>query len=119
MNTTANWIADQEEVEEAVAALRTTVAVRERSRQLLSRARRGQSAWFEVDDKAIATAADEIARLTRKRFPGLHIPFHSRWRHFEAGGVDRKARLDHLMAGLPPTLRAHAMVDLTFVSVLL
>lgn len=119
MTAAANWLADQEEVEEAVAALRTTVAVRERSNQLLSRARRGESNWFAVDDKAIATAADEVAQLTRKRFPGLHIPFHSRWRHFEAGGVDRKAQLEKLMHALPHVERAHTMVDLTVVSVLL
>lgn len=119
MTAAANWLADQEEVEEAVAALRTTVAVRERSSQLLSRARRGESSWFEVDDKAIAAAADEVAQFTRKRFPGLHIPFHSRWRHFEAGGVDRKAQLEKLMHALPHVERARTMVDLTVVSVLL
>lgn len=119
MTAAANWLADQEEMEEAVAALRTTVAVRERSSQLLSRARRGESSWFAVDDKAIATAADEVAQLTRKRFPALHIPFHSRWRHFEAGGVDRKAQLEKLMHALPHVERARTMVDLTVVSVLL
>ena len=32
--------------------------------------------------------AQRIAALTRRRFPDLQIPYHSRWRHFEAGGVD-------------------------------
>ncbi len=104
---------------EAAAALRTTQAVRERSRQLLSRARQGESAWFIVDDGFMESAAREVADATRQRYPSLHIPFHSRWRHFEAGGVDRKAQLDLLLAGLPKPSQAHAMVDLTVVSVLL
>ena len=42
---------------------------------------------------------ERVAALTRARFPDLKIPYHSRWRHFEAGGVDRKAELDAQLAG--------------------
>lgn len=105
--------------EAAAATLRTTHAIRERCGQLLARARAGGSGWFTVDEGAIATAAREVAEATRHRYPKGHIPFHSRWRHLEAGGVDRKGQLDRLMAELPATSRAHAMVDLTFISVLL
>lgn len=109
----------REEVEEAVSALRTTRVIRDRSRQLLQRARSGGSPWFIVDDGFLETAAREVADTTKARYPKLHIPYHSRWRHFEAGGVDRKAELDRLLAGLPRDVRAHAMLDLTVVSVLL
>jgi len=105
--------------EKAAAVLRTTVAVRERSRQLLTQARHNESRWFQVDDSFVDTAARAAADVTRKRFPGLHVPFHSRWRHFSAGDVDRKAQLDRLMKGLPHTERAKSMVDLAMVSVLL
>ena len=105
--------------DEAASVLRSTATVRERCRQLLSRARHGESSWFIVDEGFLEAAAREVADVTRERYPRLHIPLHSRWRHFEAGGVDRKAQLDKLLAHLPPTARAHAMVDLTVVSVLL
>ncbi|MES2787168.1 MAG: DUF1688 family protein [Pseudomonadota bacterium] len=103
----------------AAAALRTTAAIRERSRQLLTRARHGESSWFIVDDGFLGTAASAIVDATRSRYPKLHVPVHSRWRHFEAGGIDRKAQLDRLMAGLSDGSRAHAMIDLTVISVLL
>ncbi|MES2634350.1 MAG: URC4/urg3 family protein [Pseudomonadota bacterium] len=103
----------------AAAALRTTAAIRDRSRQLLTRARHGESPWFIVDDGFLGTAASAIVDATRSRYPKLHVPVHSRWRHFEAGGVDRKAQLDKLMAGMPEGSRAHAMIDLTVISVLL
>jgi len=107
-------------IERAVAELRTTVAVRERSGQLAARARRGESAWFDVDDDAgPRAAAQAVARATRARYPCLHIPYHSRWRHFEAGGIDRKARLDALLQDLSAAGRAHALIDLVMVSVLL
>lgn len=110
---------DTDGAEGAAATLRTTEAVRDRAGQLLRRARAGESTWFEVDDAALATAVDEVVAVTRARYPNLDIPFHSRWRHFEAGGVDRKAELDARLATLDPAARARAMIDLTVVSVLL
>ncbi|MDT0551271.1 DUF1688 family protein, partial [Streptomyces lonegramiae] len=61
----------------AVAALRTTSAIRERARHLLQRARTGDSPWFLVDDDALAHAAVEVADVTRNRYPTLAIPYHS------------------------------------------
>jgi hypothetical protein len=103
----------------AAAALLGTRAVRERARQLTERARAGESAWFTIDDDALAAAATEVADVTRGSYPDLQIPFHSRWRHIQSAGVDRKAALDGMLAGLDARARARALVDLTVVSVLL
>ena len=93
-----------------VETLRDPRTVRERAHSLLQRARDGESGWFTVDDEGIATAAVETAAVTRKRYPDLAIPYHSRWRHFTAGGLDRTREL---------TADPAAMVDLAVVSVLL
>jgi len=119
MSDENDFIRERSQGDIAAAALRTTVAVRERCGQLLDRARIGNSHWFTVDDGRIRGAATEVAAITRQRYPKLHIPFHSRWRHFEAGGVDRKAQLDQLLGNVQPAARARAMVDLTVASVLL
>ena len=75
--------------EGAVDVLRTTRAIRERARALLARARRGESQWFTIgSDHAFDEAARAVAEITRERYPWNNIPYHSRWRHFEAGGVD-------------------------------
>jgi len=105
--------------EEATASLRTTTAIRERATALLARARAGQSAWFTVDDAALDDIASQVADVTRSRYPSLQIPYHSRWRHFEAGGVDRKALLDKQLGDVPAAERARAYIDLAVVSVLL
>ena len=107
------------EADGAAALLRTTTAVRDRATALLDRARAGKSAWFVVDDGSMSAAVADVAAVTRDRYPHLDIPFHSRWRHFEAGGVDRKAELDARLAALDPAGRARAMIDLAVVSVLL
>ncbi|PJK20380.1 URC4/urg3 family protein [Mycolicibacterium goodii] len=105
------------DVPSAVAALRTTRTVRERARFLLDRARGGESSWFIVDDGSLERAATEVAVVTRHNYPDLDIPYHSRWRHFEAGGIDRKQQIDTRLSDAGP--RSHALIDLTVVSVLL
>ena len=96
----------------ATAALRSTRTIRERAATLTERARGGDSRWFTVHDNALPVAATLVAEVTRANYPDLQIPFHSRWRHFEAGGVDRRAAA---LFGAD----ANALVDLTVVSVLL
>jgi hypothetical protein len=105
--------------EHAASDLRTTVAIRERCGQLLRRARAGESRWFIVDDGFLDTAAGEIVTVTKQRYGHHAIPIHSRWRHFEAGGVDRRAQLFKRIGNVSHSVKAHVLVDLTIISVLL
>lgn len=115
---------DLDQPASAAAFLRTTGAIRTRAAALLARAREGQSRWFTIGDAAaLESAARAVAEVTRERYPSLDIPFHSRWRHFEAGGVDRLAELDRLLERngeeVTARQRARAQIDLALVSVLL
>src|SRR5262249_42760743 len=60
-----------------------------------------------------------VLEVTRKNYPDLNIPFHSRWGHFKVGGVDRVKELDEKLAGLPKLERARCKLDLVIPSVLL
>ncbi|EHR70589.1 Protein of unknown function (DUF1688) [Burkholderiales bacterium JOSHI_001] len=108
-----------EDVDALVRRLRTPATIRERCRAVLAATEAGQSPHFTVDRSALPAVAQRVATLTRQRFPDLKVPYHSRWRHFEAGGVDRKARLDAALAGRSVAEVARAQIDLTVVSVLL
>ena len=77
----------------AVDHLRSTRAIRERCANILEAVHDGHSNHFRVHHDAIDRAAAIVADLTRARFPTLDIGYHSRWRHFEAGGVDRWGKL--------------------------
>jgi hypothetical protein len=111
--------ADVGQLTSAAAELRSTETIRVRARGLLERARRGESAWFTVNDGALDTAAVLVAELTRARYPDLKIPYHSRWRHFEAGGVDRTGQLNAALGPVSAAEKARAQIDLALVSVLL
>ena len=114
-----NCVADSDQPTSTVALLRSTNTIRGRADMLLARARRGESAFFSINDGAMLTTAVLVAELTRARFPDLQIPYHSRWRHFEAGGVNRAALLDHALGPVTPAERARAQIDLALVGVLL
>lgn len=93
--------------------------IRARCAAVLRAVEANVSEHFRIDRARLAPAAERVAALTLKRYPDLQIPYHSRWRHFEAGGVDRKPQLDALLAGRSPADAARARFDLTVTSVLL
>ena len=64
-------------------------------------------------------AAALVAELTRARYPDLKIPYHSRWRHFEAGGIDRAGQLKRQLQHASKEEVARAQIDLALVAVLL
>jgi hypothetical protein len=107
-------------VNDSPAYLRTPAAIRERAGQMLKYVEDGQSSWFALDANGLEAAVQATLAITRKRFASpAAIPFHSRWRHFEAGGHDRWAALAPRLAHLPNEEVARRRIDLAVVSVLL
>ncbi len=100
--------------------LLNAAAVRKAAHEMLERLMQGEGAW-QVDLSKLDDAAQEIVATTLERYPGLNIPYHSRWRHFEAGGVPRRQYLVQKMlsSGLSKIEQARAEIDLAVVSVLL
>ena len=91
-------------------------AVRQRCREMLDACERGALSHFVLDARRLGAAADYVADEVRRNYPSLDIPFHSRWRHFEAGGIDR---ITPLLDGIEGPERARIRFDLAVTSVLL
>ena len=105
---------------ETLEFLRDPATIRARAEAMLKWVEDGQSQWFAVDAAGLEAAVQATLAVTRRRFPDpARIPFHSRWRHFEAGGRDRWPALAERLAGLPPDEVARRRIDLAVVSVLL
>ncbi|MGH7117268.1 MAG: DUF1688 family protein, partial [Stellaceae bacterium] len=98
------------------AALLSAAAVRERCGIVFAAAEQGKTPHFRLDCARLDDAADRVAAITRRRYPELIVPYHSRWRHFSAGGIDRAALV---APGADAAQAARARIDLAFVSVLL
>jgi Protein of unknown function (DUF1688) len=101
-----------------LANLNDAAAVRERCHMVRRWVADGRSRYFTLDESRLEAVATYVADVTREAYPDLKIPYHSRWRHFSAGGIDRwnelAARID-----ADATERARIAVDLAMVSVLL
>ena len=104
---------------EAVRRLRQPATIRERCAAVTRWVADGRSTHFTLQREHLDEVAERVATLTRSRFPTLRVPFHSRWRHFEAGGVDRKGELDARLSGRSAAATARARIDLALISVLL
>ncbi len=101
-----------------IAKLRTGAAVRERCKLVHRFIADGHSRFFSLDESRLDAVAEYVAKVTREAYPDLAIPYHSRWRHFCAGGIDRwKALAESVPAHAIE--RARMAVDLVTVSVLL
>jgi hypothetical protein len=96
--------------------LLSAAAVRERCAIVLAAAERGETRHFRLDAGRLDEAAERVIAVTRRRFLDLQVPLHSRWRHFDVGGIDRAALI---APDADPAERARARLDLAIVSVLL
>jgi hypothetical protein len=100
------------------AKLLSAAAVRERCTAIMAAAERGDTRHLAWQSAQLPAAAAYVADTIRQRYPTLDVPYHSRWRHFEAGGIDRWAAI---AASLPGDVAecARKRIDLAITSVLL
>jgi hypothetical protein len=103
----------------AIAWLRTTDAIRERADLVLAAAERDELEHFMVDPDCLDATADYVIGVIHAAYPTLDIPYHSRWRHFAAGGRDRWRELSGELEHVAKIERARIRFDLAVVSVLL
>jgi hypothetical protein len=105
---------------EAVAYLLSPRAVREQATRMLALAEAGELTSFTVDGARLDEVVGRVLATIRRHYPDVtRIPPHSRWRHFDVGGVDRAAQLEARLAGQPADLALRARFDLVVTSVLL
>jgi Protein of unknown function (DUF1688) len=104
---------------DAVAWLRTPDAIRQRCGLVLAAAGRGELEHFALAPTRMDAAAGYVIDTIRASYPDLLIPYHSRWRHFSAGGRDRWGDLASRLRDVPPDEVARIRFDLAVVSVLL
>jgi len=101
------------------AWLMTPGAVRQRAQEILALAEADRAPHFTYRPERLAATVDYVLATIRQNYPDLAIPFHSRWRHFAVGGVDRWGNLARSLAGETRDEIARIGFDLAVTSVLL
>jgi Protein of unknown function (DUF1688) len=103
----------------AALSLLNAGAVRRRAHRLLAIGLDDGLPNFRLHLDRMDAVAELVVETTRKAYPTLAIPFHSRWRHFSLNGVDRWTALADRTTWPDPAARARAEFDLAMVSVFL
>ena len=109
----------QPDATDAARRLLSAGAVRERAHRLLAAGLEDRLDHFTVHTDRLDDCADAVVATIRANYPDLDIPFHARWRHFAAGGVDRWAAVAAAAPWPDDAAMARAAFDLAIVSVLL
>jgi len=112
-------MSDDEDPGRGALRLLSAVAVRERAEEMLGLGLAGRLGHWRVDLDRLGACADEVVRTIRESYPDLDVPFHSRWRHFAAGGLDRWGSVAEARAWPGTREKARAAFDLAILSVLL
>lgn len=94
-------------------------AVRDRSLQLRKLAENDALEHFILVTGKLDDLVDKVHAEIVSNYPKFDVPFHSRWRHFSVGGIDRESLLDRALAGQSLRERCRAKLELAIVSVLL
>ena len=103
----------------AGSELLSPASIRERCANVARAVEAGDSTHFRVDRSRLPVCARLVADVTRRRYRDLAIPYHSRWRQFDAGGRSRVSELNRHLACYGALDRLRAQIDLGIVSVLL
>ena len=104
---------------EAIAYLRSPQAIRDRCGLLFDLCCQGDLQHFDCDLTRVEPTVEFVLDTLQVNYPDLEVPFHSRWRHFDVGGIPRLSVLDNTLALLSPLERTKTKLDLAIVSVLL
>ncbi len=102
-----------------MTSIMTAGAVRTAAHHMLALAREDRLSHIALDESRLGATVDLVIDTTRRNYPTLDIPFHARWRHFNAGGRNLWAELDAATVWRSSEERVRAAYDLVIVSVLL
>lgn len=104
---------------EALFELRRPETIRERCETILRAGVDGELEHFSIHLERLPDVAGEVAAVTLATYPDRPIPLHGRFRHFQAGGLDRLRLLEERLEGLSEEEKLLSRVELAIVSVLL
>ncbi|POM65874.1 hypothetical protein PHPALM_18347 [Phytophthora palmivora] len=104
-----------------VTYLRSLPSIREGCHRVLALGQEDKLPHFSVVEAKIPALADYVINVIRQSYPSpneANVPFHSRWRHFEAGNP---LRVDKMTSSwtCDKLEKARRLLDLALVSVLL
>lgn len=110
---------EQQEIAQVLTTLNDPRTIRLRAQAILERVKHDKSAYFSLESEKMTSTASFVIDVIQENYPNLNIPYHSRWRHFEAGGIKRIEKMLEELSGLSVDERGKILYELVIISVFL
>ena len=112
-------MSNEQETAQVLATLKDPRTIRVRSQAILERVKEDKSVYFSLDPEKMTSTASFVIEVIQDNYPNLDIPYHSRWRHFEAGGINRIKKMQEQLNTLPADTHGKILYELVIISVFL
>lgn len=93
-------------------------AIRDKAQRIYDLSLEGKTN-FQINEDKLEEVSKYVLEVIHSNYPTLTIPFHSRWGHFNVGGVDRVKKLLEEKSFDDKIEQCRSMLDLAITSVLL
>ncbi|KTD35255.1 putative biotin synthetase like protein [Legionella moravica] len=110
---------EAQQIDNILETLSDPATIRIQAHRLLVLAKQDQLDFFTVNPEKMMPTASYIIDVIMQNYPDLQVPYHSRWRHFEAGGTDRISALLNQLSHLPSDELGKILFELVIISVFL
>lgn len=110
---------EQQTQDPVLTMLRDPHTIRNRAHAILELAKQNKLHHFSLQPEQMAATASFVTEVIKEQYPNLDIPYHSRWRHFEAGGIDRIKKMQEQLSSLSAVERGKVLYELVIISVFL
>lgn len=112
-------MSDEKSMNSVLKTLQDPRTIRKQAERMLSLAHQEQLEHFAVDNEQMSATAAFVLDVIHDQYPTLEIPYHSRWRHFTTGGIDRVNALTARLHGLSQEEQGKIFYELVIISVFL
>jgi hypothetical protein len=104
---------------EVLSTLFSLKTIRARAQQALTLAKQDKLQHFALHLEQMPPTAAFVIDIIKQKYPSLDIPYHSRWRHFEVGGIDRVKHLLTQVGAVSAQEQGQILYELVIISVFL
>ncbi|CEG58444.1 URC4/urg3 family protein [Legionella fallonii] len=110
---------EEQPVDSVLTQIRDPKTIRLQAHRILDLAKQDQLEHFALDLEKMTSTASFVIDVIKEQYPDFNIPYHSRWRHFEAGNVARISAMQNKLSSLSSDELGKILYELVIISVFL
>jgi hypothetical protein len=110
---------EEQQITQVLQTLNDPKTIRLQAHRILNLAKQNRLGHFALAQDKMTSTASFVVEVIKEQYPDLNIPYHSRWRHFEAGGIARIPTLVKKLSQFSADELGKMLYELVIISVFL